>query len=184
MQEIEKIISEGKKEMERSLEHLKKAFSQIRAGKASPQMLESVKMEYYGTLTPLNQVANISVMDAMTLSVQPWERSMLAAIDRAILNANIGFTPTNNGESILIHLPPLTQERRKELVKRAKYETELAKVSVRNIRKEIKERLKKVDALPQDVLKASEERVQKITDVYVKKTDEYFFSKEKEILTV
>ncbi|WP_103327969.1 ribosome recycling factor [Bacteroidetes bacterium endosymbiont of Geopemphigus sp.] len=184
MEKLEEIILEGKEEMEKSLERLRKAFSQIRTGKASPHMLEAVKVEYYGVPTPLNQVANISVMDAVTLSIQPWERNMLSAIDRAIINANIGFTPMSNGEAILIHLPPLTEERRKELVKRAKAEKELSKVSLRNIRKEANQHLKKIEALPEDSLKIAEERIQKITDAFVKKTDELFSFKEREILTV
>ena len=132
----------------------------------------------------MNQVANISILDARTLSIQPWDHKMLSSIDRAIVNANIGLTPMNNGEVILIHLPPLTEELRKGLVKRVKSETELSKVSLRNIRKETNNRLKKIDALSEDLLKISEERIQKITDSYIKKTDKLFSLKEREILTV
>lgn len=181
---LNKIVASGKGEMEKSLEHLQKTFSQIRAGKASPAMLDGVRVEYYGIMTPLSQVSNVQVLDAITLSVQPWERPLLSVIERAIINSNVGFTPTNNGEVLLIRLPPLTEEGRKDLLKRAKYEAEHAKVSIRNVRKEANHSLKKTEGFAKDLLKSIEDRVQKITDEYIKKVDVLCAAKEKQIMTV
>ncbi|XOD68632.1 MAG: ribosome recycling factor [Flavobacteriales bacterium AspAUS03] len=184
MEILNKTINISKGEMEKSLEHLQKTFSQIRAGKASPAMLDGVRVEYYNTMTSLDQVANMIVLDVMTISIQPWERPMLSVIERAIINANLGLTPTNNGEVLLIRLPPLTEEGRKGLVKRVKAEAEQTKVSIRNIRKEANHVLKRAEGLAVDLLKSSEDRIQKITDEYIKRVDTLYVAKEKEIMTV
>lgn len=184
MEEISFILDSTKENMEQALKHLSKAFLQIRAGKASPAMLNSVTVDYYGSQTPLSQVANISTPDAMTLSVQPWEKSMLQEIEKAIMIANLGLNPMNNGDIIMINIPPLTAERRKELVKQAKGEVEHAKVSVRNARKDANNDLKKLEGISEDVIKDKETEVQNLTDAYSKKIEEVFHEKEKEIMTV
>ena len=155
MEDINFIMDVAKEKKKKSLEHLDKAFINIRAGKANPAMLSSVKMEYYGTQTPLSQVANINTPDAQTLSVQPWDKTQIPEIEKAILVANLGFNPSNNGESVIINIPPLTEERRRELVKLSKAEAENAKVGVRNARKDANNELKKtvkklIQAIPQD----------------------------------
>lgn len=182
-EEIDFILESTKDDMEHAVKHLEKALLNIRAGKASPSMLGSVHVEYYGTQTPLSQVANVNTPDARTLSVQPWEKSMLQEIERAILVANIGFNPMNNGESIIINVPPLTEERRRELVKQAKSEAEDAKVAVRNARQEANKAIKKSEA-SQDLKDNSEGDVQQLTDRFIKKIDEMLAAKEKEIMTV
>ena len=184
MEEINFILDSAKESMEHSVDHLNKAFLQIRAGKASPAMLNSVMVDYYGSQTPISQVANISTPDAMTLSVQPWEKPMLQEIEKGIMIANIGLNPMNNGDLIMINIPPLTTERRKELVKQAKSEVEDAKVSVRNARKDANNDLKKLDNISEDVIKDKESEIQNLTDLYSKKIEELFTKKEKEILTV
>ena len=136
MEEIEFILDSTRESMDKSIEHLEVAFSKIRAGKASPQMLDNVSIDYYGAMTPLNQASNINTPDAKTISVQPWDKSMLEIMEKAIIDANLGFTPMNNGEMIIINVPPVTEERRRDLVKQAKAESENAKVSIRNIRKD------------------------------------------------
>lgn len=183
MEDINFIMDVAKEAMEKSLEHLDKAFINIRAGKANPAMLSSVKMEYYGTQTPLSQVANINTPDAQTLSVQPWDKTQISEIEKAILVANLGFNPSNNGESVIINIPPLTEERRRELVKLAKAESENAKVGVRNARKEANNELKKTE-LSEDQLGNAEVDVQTLTDDYIKKIDDKYASKEDEIMTV
>jgi ribosome recycling factor len=169
--------------MELSVQHLEKELLNIRAGKANPIMLNSVFVEYYGTPTPLSQVANINTPDGRTLSIQPWEKSLLAEIEKAILQANLGFNPMNNGESLIINIPPLTEERRKDLVKLAKVETENAKVSIRNARKEANNDIKKADS-SEDLQKNAEIDIQELTNQFIKKVDDIFDVKEKEILTV
>lgn len=169
--------------MTNAIKHLEKELLNIRAGKANPSMLSSVKVDYYGATTPLSQIANINTPDAQTLSVQPWEKDKLQDIEKAIMVANLGFNPMNNGESILINIPPLTEERRKELVKIAKSEIEIAKVSVRNARKDANNEIKKID-VSTDQKTISEEDVQSLTNKYVSKIDSIFASKEKEILSV
>lgn len=183
MEDINFIMDVAKEAMEKSLEHLDKAFINIRAGKANPAMLSTVKMEYYGTQTPLSQVANINTPDAQTLSVQPWDKTQIPEIEKAILVANLGFNPSNNGESVIINIPPLTEERRRELVKLAKAEAENAKVGVRNARKEANNELKKTE-LSEDQLGNAEVDVQTLTDDYIKKIDYKYASKEDEIMTV
>lgn len=184
MEDINFIIDTTKEAMDKAISHLEKQFSNIRAGKASPAMLGSVMVDYYGSQTPLSQVANVNTPDGRTITVQPWEKTMLQEIEKAIMVANLGFNPMNNGESIIINVPPLTEERRKDLAKQAKSEAEDAKVGVRNARKDANNDLKKLDDISEDVLKNSEVDVQELTNKYVKKIDDLFASKEKEIMTV
>ena len=182
-EEIEFILDSTKEAMDAAIAHLEKQFINIRAGKASPSMLGSVMVEYYGSMTPLQQVSNVNTPDGRTITVQPWEKTMLQEIERAILIANLGFTPMNNGETIIINIPPLTEERRLELVKQAKAEAEDAKVGIRNHRKEANHELKKLDA-SEDLISNAEIDIQELTDSYVKKTDDLLSVKEKEIMTV
>ena len=182
-EEIEFIIDTAKEQMENAVAHLQKELANIRAGKASPAMLRSVTVDYYGSQTPLSQVANVNTPDARTITVQPWEKNMLQEIERGIMIANIGFNPMNNGESIIINVPPLTEERRKELAKQAKAETENDKVSVRNARKDANNDIKKVD-VSDDMKKNAEADVQKLTDTYIKIIDDLYTKKEVEIMTV
>ncbi|WP_338731894.1 ribosome recycling factor [Mangrovimonas cancribranchiae] len=182
-EDIDFILSSTKDSMAHALQHLEKQLLNIRAGKASPSMLGSVMVDYYGSQTPLNQVANVNTPDGRTISVQPWEKNMLQEIERGIMLANLGFNPMNNGDMIIINVPPLTEERRKDLAKQAKSEAEDAKVSIRNARKDANNELKKLD-ISEDLLKNAEIDVQGMTDDYVKKTDEILSVKEKEIMTV
>ena len=184
MEEIEFILDSTRESMDKSIEHLEVAFSKIRAGKASPQMLDNVSIDYYGAMTPLNQASNINTPDAKTISVQPWDKSMLEVMEKAIIDANLGFTPMNNGEMIIINVPPVTEERRRDLVKQAKAEAENAKVSIRNVRKDANDELKKLDGLSQDVIKDAENSVQDVTNEFSSKVDEFFTKKESEIMTV
>ena len=177
------IVDNAKESMQLAIKHLEKEMLNIRAGKANPIMLSGVKVDYYGTPTPLSQVANINSPDGKTLTVQPWEKAMLAEIEKAILIANLGFNPMNNGESIIINIPILTEERRKELAKLAKAEAENAKISIRAARKDANTEIKKSDA-SEDVQKNHEIDIQNLTDQYIKRADEIFSIKEKEILTV
>ena len=183
MEEIEILIETAKEEMENSVAHLKNEFINIRAGKASPNMLKSVMVDYYGSSTPLSQISNINTPDAQTITVQPWEKNMLSEIEKAIMNANLGFNPMNNGESIIINVPALTEERRKELAKRAKAEAENAKVGVRNHRKEANNEIKKLD-VSEDMKKNSEESIQTLTNKYSKMVDDLYQTKEIEIMKV
>jgi len=169
--------------MTNAVKHLERELLNIRAGKANPTMLSSVKLDYYGSTTPLSQIANISTPDAQTLSVQPWEKDKLQDIEKAIQIANLGFNPMNNGESIIISIPPLTEERRKELVKIAKSEIEDAKISIRNSRKDANNEIKKIE-ISNDHKAISEKEIQTLTDNYISKIDEIFSSKEKEILSI
>lgn len=183
MEDVKFILDSTKEEMENALHHLEKQFVNIRAGKASPSMLGSVMVDYYGSQTPLQQVSNVNTPDGRTISVQPWEKNMLQEIERAIMAANLGFNPMNNGESIIINVPALTEERRIELSKQAKAEAEDAKVGVRNHRKEALHELKKLD-VSEDVLSNAEIDVQELTDTYSQKIDDILSVKEKEIMTV
>ena len=183
MEELEFIIEACEESMTNSIKHLEKELVNIRAGKANPSMLSSVKLDYYGATTPLSQISNISTPDAQTLSIQPWEKDKLQDIEKAIMVANLGFNPMNNGESIIINIPPLTEERRKELVKIAKSEIEHAKISVRNARKDANNEIKKIE-ISTDQKAISEQDVQDLTDRYIAKIDSIFVSKEKEILSV
>ena len=186
MEEINFILDSTKESMEGSLAHLDKEFLNIRAGKASPAMLGGVKVEYYGSLTPISQVANIAAQDARTLTVTPWERNMIGPIEKAILIANLGLNPMNNGESIIINIPALTEERRRELVKQAKGEAEDAKIGIRNARKDANNEIKKLekDGVSEDVCKKAEADVQQLTDNFIKKVDELLSVKEAEIMKV
>lgn len=186
MEELEFILDSAKESMENSLVHLDKSFLNIRAGNASPAMLGGVRVEYYGSLTPLSQVANINAPDARTLTVTPWEKNMLQPIEKAILLANLGFNPMNNGESVIINIPVLTEERRRELVKQAKAEAEDAKIGIRNARKDANTEIKKLEkeGLAEDICKKGEADVQNLTDTYIKKVDELLSQKEAEIMKV
>ncbi|HUH35945.1 MAG TPA: ribosome recycling factor [Moheibacter sp.] len=184
MEDLEFILEDSKDQMQKAMEHLEKEFLKIRAGKASPAMLSSVRFDYYGASTPLSQGANISTPDARTLTIQPWEKNLIPEMEKAIINSNLGFAPSNNGDLIIISIPPLTEERRKELAKIAKAETENAKVSIRNARKDANNAIKKVEDISEDIIKDYESRIQVLTDQFVKKTDELFVIKEKEIMTV
>ncbi|ATA77814.1 ribosome recycling factor [Capnocytophaga canimorsus] len=182
-EEIDIILDSTDEAMQAALAHLDKSLSNIRAGKASPQMLGSVFVDYYGSQTPLNQVANVSAPDSRTITIQPWERSMIQPIEKAIMVANLGFNPMNNGDVVIISVPPLTEERRKELVKQAKGECEDAKISIRNARQDANKEIKKTET-SEDIKKGAEESVQQLTDKYIKKVDEIFVLKEAEILKV
>jgi ribosome recycling factor len=183
---LKTIFDEMKVTMDKAIDHAASEFTKIRAGKSHPSMLDSVKVEYYGDIVPLNQVGNITTPDARTISVQPWEKSLLQAIEKGIVIANLGFTPTNDGTIIRITLPMLTEERRKEIVKRVKGESENAKVAIRNIRKDVNEAIKKLqkEGLPEDEAKTAEAQVQKNTDAYIKKIDELTAAKEAEVMHV
>lgn len=182
-EEVTFIINTTKEGMEAAMVHLEKAFIKIRAGKASPVMLSTVMVEYYGSPTPLGQVSNVNTPDARTISIQPWEKSLLKDIETAIMNANLGFNPMNNGEMIIINVPPLTEERRRDLVKQAKGEAEDAKVSIRSARQEANKELKKLE-ISEDLLANAEVDVQTLTDDYIKKIDSVFEVKEVEIMKV
>lgn len=182
-EEIDIILDSTDEAMQAALTHLDKSLSNIRAGKASPQMLGSVFVDYYGSQTPLNQVANVSAPDSRTITIQPWEKSMIQPIEKAIMVANLGFNPMNNGDVVIISVPPLTEERRKELVKQAKGECEDAKISIRNARQDANKEIKKTET-SEDIKKGAEESVQQLTDKYIKKVDEIFVLKEAEILKV
>lgn len=183
MEEIEFIIEACKESMENSIDHLERELLNIRAGKANPSMLASVKLDYYGSLTPLSQISNINTPDAQTISIQPWEKDKLQEIEKAIMIANLGFNPMNNGESIIITIPPLTEERRKELVKISKSEIEKAKISIRNSRKDANNEIKKCE-VSLDQKSISESNIQDLTDEYISKIDKIYLIKEKEILSV
>ncbi|WP_196889783.1 ribosome recycling factor [Aureivirga sp. CE67] len=182
-EEISFIIDTAKEQMEGAIAHLEKEFRNIRAGKATPAMLGSVMVDYYGSQTPLSQVANVNTPDARTISVQPWEKNMLQEIEKAIMIANLGFNPMNNGDVIIINVPPLTEERRRDLSKQAKSAAEHDKVSIRNARKEANNEIKKVDA-SDDEKKNAELDVQELTNAYIKKVDALYSEKDKEIMTV
>lgn len=183
MEEAKEIIENAELNMMGAVNHLESELAKIRAGKANPIMLKGINVEYYGNITPLNQVASVSTPNAQTISIQPWEKSMIDEIEKSIINSNLGFNPVNNGESILINIPPLTQERRIELTKLAKSETESAKVSIRNSRKDVNNKIKSLE-ISDDLKSNLEIDTQELTDKYIKKIDEMFASKEKDILTL
>ena len=184
MEDIEFIIDSTKEAMENAIKHLEKQFVNIRAGKASPAMLGSVMVDYYGSQTPLAQIANVNTPDGRTITVQPWEKNMLQEIERGIAYSNLGFNPMNNGDIIIINVPPLTEERRRDLAKQAKAEAEDAKVSIRTARKDANNSIKKNDDVSEDIKKNTEGEVQQMTDKHVKKVDDLFSVKEQEIMTV
>jgi ribosome recycling factor len=185
-EDVQLAIEEAKDLMKKGIDHLETELQKIRAGKANPNMLSSVQVDYYGTMTPLQQVANINTPDAKTLSIQPWEKAMLDPITTSIINSNLGLNPQNNGDLIMINIPALTEERRRDLTKRAKAEAEHAKVSIRNARKEANDEIKSAEkeGLSEDDAKRAEEEVQKLTDKYTKMVDEIYEAKEKDIMTV
>ncbi len=180
------ILEEGKDSMTKAINHLEAELVKIRAGKANPSMLDGIMVDYYGNLTQINQVGNISAMDARTISIQPWEKNMMQPIERAIIAANIGINPQNDGNIIRLFLPPLTEERRKEMVKRSNAEGEQAKVAVRSIRREGIEQIKKLqkDGLSEDQAKDSETEIQEMTDKFIVLIEKHLAAKEKEIMSV
>lgn len=184
MEEIQFILDATKESMDNALIHLQKRLLTIRAGKASPTMLQGVMVNYYGSPTPLSQVANVNTPDGRTISIQAWEKALIPEIEKAIMNANLGFNPMNNGESVIINVPPLTEERRKDLVKQARTESEEARIGVRNDRKSANNDLKKLEEASEDQIKNAEIDVQALTDAHIKKVDEILVVKEKEIMTV
>ncbi len=185
-EEIEFIIDSAKESMQSTIAHLEKSFLNIRAGKASPAMLGSVFVDYYGSQTPLAQVSNINTPDARTITIQPYEKSMLSPIEKAIMVANLGFNPMNNGDVIIISVPPLTEERRRDLVKQAKAEAEDAKIGIRNARKDANTDIKKLEkeGTSEDICKSAEEDVQDLTNSFIKKIDDLLAHKEAEIMKV
>jgi len=180
------VFNELKTAMDIAVDHAANEFAKIRAGKAHISMLDSVKVDYYGNLVPLNQVANVSTTDAKTISVQPWEKSMLQAIEKGIIVANLGLNPSNDGVVVRVNIPALTEDRRKDIVKKVKAEAEHAKVAIRNIRKETNEAIKRLqkEGLPEDEVKVAETQVQKSVDGYIKRIDEITAAKEVELMTV
>ena len=184
--EIEFTLAEAGEGMHFAIQHLEKELQKLRAGKASAQMLDGVRIDYYGVSTPIDQTANISTPDARQIIVQPWDKSVLGLIDKAIQAANLGFNPKNEGEILRITVPPLTEERRRDLVKKAKAEAENGKVSIRNIRRIANETAKKLkkDGVPEDEVEKLEIDIQKLTDEYIAKVDKLFDIKEKDIMTV
>ncbi|SFD39701.1 ribosome recycling factor [Flavobacterium phragmitis] len=185
-EEIDFILESTEESMNGTIAHLEKEFLNIRAGKASPAMLGGVFVDYYGSATPLSQVSKISVPDARTITLQPFEKNMLQAIEKAILIANIGFNPMNNGDMVIISVPPLTEERRRDLAKQAKSEAEDAKIGIRNSRKDANTDIKKLEkeGTSEDICKSAEEEVQNLTNAYIKKIDELLALKEAEIMKV
>ncbi len=185
-EELDLIIEISQDSMEKAITHLESELLKIRAGKATPSIIDGIVVDYYGNPTPINQVGNISVADARTLTIQPWEKNMLQPIERSIIAANIGLNPQNDGHLIRLFLPPLTEERRRELVKRAQNEGEQSKVAIRSIRRDAMEQIKKLqkNGLSDDVTKDGEDNIQQITDKFILLVDKHLGTKEKEIMTV
>ena len=184
--EVKDYLKNAEESMQNAVDYLEDTLGHIRAGKASARLLDGIKVDYYGTMSPISNVANVSVPDARTIAITPWEKTMFKEIEKAIINSDLGITPENNGEVIRINIPPLTEERRKQLVKQCKGEAETAKVSVRNARRDTIDKLKKEvkNGLSEDNEKDAEAEVQKLHDKYIKEIDSVFAEKEKEILTV
>lgn len=180
------IKQDAEEKMKMTIEFLQETFSRIRAGRANTHILDGVRVDYYGSVVPLSNVATVTTPDARTILVQPWEKQMLKVVEKAIMDSDVGITPENNGEVIRLGIPPLTEERRKQLVKQTKQEAEDAKISIRNARREGIDEVKKAvkDGLPEDAGKTAEDDLQKIHDKYIKQVDDLFAEKEKEILTV
>lgn len=185
-EQVDKIVNNTTELMKKAIGHLESELVKIRAGKANPQMLEGLVVDYYGAPTPINQVANITVTDARTITLQPWEKPMIAPIERALMQANLGVTPQNDGVVIRLFMPPLTEERRKELVKRVNGEGEQGKIAVRNIRRDMIEQIKKLqkDGLSEDAAKEAENRIQGITDKNIAAVEQHCKDKDKEIMTI
>ncbi|MCK5208054.1 MAG: ribosome recycling factor [Cyclobacteriaceae bacterium] len=186
MEELEFYIEEAKDHMEKSLHHVSHALAKIRAGRAMPSMLDGLVVDYYGNPTPINQVASVNTPDAKTLAIKPWEKNILTEIERAIINSDLGLNPQNDGEIIRLNIPPLTEERRKDLVKQSRNETEHGRISVRNVRKDANDHLKKLlkEHVSEDDVKKAETTIQELTDEYIKKIDDLLAKKEDEIMTV
>jgi ribosome recycling factor len=184
MEELELYLDDAKDQMNKALNHVSHELAKIRAGKANPAMLDGIQVSYYGVMSPLNQIASITAPEARTLFIKPWEKGIIQEIEKAIMVANIGLTPQNDGQQIIINIPMLTEERRKQLVKQAGHECEHGKVSIRSIRKETNEQLKKVKGVSEDDVKNAEDQVQKLTDDSILKVDALMKKKEAEIMTV
>ncbi|HHU57884.1 MAG TPA: ribosome recycling factor [Bacteroidales bacterium] len=184
--DVKLVLEDASDKMDKALDHLDRELSKVRAGKANPKMLDGVMVDYYGSMTPLAQVANINTPDPRTIAIQPWEKGMIPVIEKAIMAANLGMNPDNNGELVRINVPPLTEERRKELVKMAKKLAEDSRIGVRNARREAMDEFKKLlkAGLPEDMEKDAADQAQKLTDRYMKKVDEMLEAKEKDIMTV
>lgn len=185
-EDLQLILDDAKEKMQKAIEHLENELAKIRAGRANPAMLENIMVDYYGNRTPLRHVANVNSQDSRTLIVQPWEKGMLEAVDKAIQAANLGLMPQNDGNIVRIVIPALTEERRKEMVKKVKIEAENCKVAIRNLRKETNEAIKALqkDGLPEDEMKVGEQKAQQLTDSFIAQSDTHAEKKEKEILTV
>lgn len=185
-EEVQLVLDIAEEKMENAINYLRDELSKLRAGKASPHLLDGIYVDYYGASTPLNQVSNINTPDPRNIIVQPWEKAMLEPIEKAILHANLGFNPVNNGEILRIMVPALTEERRKMLVKQVKGEGENARVSIRNARRDANEEIKKMqkEGLPEDAAKRAEQDIQKLTDSYSQKVDEMLQKKEEDIMTI
>lgn len=185
-EELDLVMDDAESSMKKAISHLEAELIKIRAGKATPNMIDGIFVEYYGNPTPVTQVANVTILDARTISIQPWEKNMLQAIERAILQANIGITPQNDGNQIRLFLPPLTEERRKDLFKRASAEGEHSKVAIRNIRRDAIEEIKKLqkEGLSKDVASDAEETIQQTTNKYIALVDKHLAAKEKEMMAV
>ncbi|PRZ01821.1 ribosome recycling factor [Marinilabilia salmonicolor] len=184
--DVQILLESAEENMQKAIDHLDRELGKVRAGKANPKMLDGIMVDYYGSMTPLQQVASVNTPDPRTIAVQPWERGMIGPIEKAIMNANLGLNPDNNGELVRINIPPLTEERRQGLVKQVKKEGEEARISIRNARRDVMNDLKKLkkDGLPEDMEKDAEDQVQKLTDNFTKKVDDLLEKKEKDIMTV
>ena len=185
-EDLDLILVDATETMQKGILHLEVELVKIRAGKASPTMLDGLNVDYYGNPTPINQVANVQVLDVRTISIQPWEKNMLAAIEKSIMAANIGITPQNDGSQIRLFLPPLTEERRKELVKKASVEGEQAKIAIRNIRRDAIESVKKLqkEGLSEDAAKDAEKNIQEVTDKFIQLVEKHLAAKEKEVMAI
>ena len=184
MEEIELYLDEAKTQMNKALQHVGQELGKIRAGKANPSMLDGILVSYYGTNTPLNQVSSLTTPDARTIFIKPWEKGMIPEIEKAILTANLGLNPQNDGQQVIINIPMLTEERRKQLVKQVGHECEHGRISIRTVRKETNEELKRIKGVSEDDVKRAEEKVQKLTDEFIGKIDAHMKKKETEIMTV
>lgn len=186
MEDIDFYLQHAEEQMDKTVQHTAQELSKIRAGKAMPNMLDGLMVDYYGSPTPINQVASITAPDARTIAVKPWEKSVIPQIEKAIINSDLGLNPQNDGEMVRINIPPLTEERRVQLVKHAKNESENGKISIRNIRKDTNDSLKKLlkENVSEDLVKDAEGEVQKITDQHIKKIDDILATKEKDIMTI
>jgi len=185
-EEVDFQLDIAKEQMQEVIMHLENILGKIRAGKANPQMLRTVMVDYYGVSTPLSQAANVSTPDAQTIIIQPFDKSLIIDIEQAIIDASLGFTPSNNGERVIINVPPLTEDRRRDLVKQAKVEIENAKISIRNVRQKANDEMKKLgkDGLSEDLVRGAEESIQELTNTYSSKVDVIYTAKEAEIMTV